>query len=118
VAKLLAWDRRGRIGVAPIQSPEGDARLAGLSDEERLRSWHFVDAQGRRHSAGAAAAPLLRELPGGGAPAALLERFPAATDRAYGWIAEHRSAFGRPLSNAAKRRADARIRRRRGQATG
>jgi predicted DCC family thiol-disulfide oxidoreductase YuxK len=118
VAKLLAWDRRARVGVAPIQSAEGDARLAGLSEEERLRSWHFVDAQGRRHSAGAAAAPLLHELPGGGLPAALLERFPAATDRAYRWVAEHRSAFGRPLSGVARRRADARIRRRRDSATG
>ena len=118
MAKLLAWDRRGRLGVAPIQSAEGDAHLGGLGADERLRSWHFVDAQGRRLSAGAAAAPLLRELPGGGPLAALLERIPAAADRAYGWVAEHRSAFGRPLSEAVKRRADARIRRRRDSADG
>ena len=116
MAKLLAWDRRGRLDVAPIQSAAGDAHLAGLGAGARLSSWHFVDAQGRRRSAGAAAAPLLRELPGGGAPAALLERFPAATDRAYRWVAEHRSAFGRPIPRAARRRADARIRRRRDSA--
>jgi hypothetical protein len=57
--------------------------------------------------------PLLRELPGGGPAAAVLARFPKATERSYRWISEHRDVLARPLSDASRRRADARIERRR-----
>lgn len=95
-----------------IDSPEGSRLLADLPVRERDSSWHFIDASGERGSGGAAAIPMLRHLPWGHPPAALLARFPAATDRAYGWIAAHRGFFGRCLTAGAKRRADARIRRR------
>jgi predicted DCC family thiol-disulfide oxidoreductase YuxK len=112
LAKLLAWDRAGRLRPLPIGSAEGRLLLADLSEERRQASWHFVDEEGNRSSAGSAAPPLLRLLPGGRAPAALMERFPRATGRAYAWVARNRSIFGRPLTAGAKRRADARIRRR------
>jgi len=112
LAKLLAWDRRGSLLPLPIESAEGRRLLADLSEPRRGASWHFVDLDGTRTSAGAAAAPMLRHLPGGREAAELLARFPNATERAYSWVASHRSAFGRALTGGAKRRADERIRRR------
>jgi predicted DCC family thiol-disulfide oxidoreductase YuxK len=112
LAKLLAWDRRKLLRPVPIDSAEGRHLLHDLSPDERDASWHFVDAAGNRASAGGAAPPLLRLLPGGRLPAALLSRFPAGTERAYAWVARNRSVLGRPLTARAKSRADARIRRR------
>jgi predicted DCC family thiol-disulfide oxidoreductase YuxK len=112
LAKILAWDRRGHLRPVPIESQEGARLLSGLGEEERSASWHLIDAEERRHSAGAAVAPLFRELPGGMPPARLMERFPGATERAYSWVARHRSALGRPITGGARRRADARIRSR------
>jgi predicted DCC family thiol-disulfide oxidoreductase YuxK len=112
LAKLLAWDRHRRLRPVAIQSAEGQRLLADLSEAKRLSSWHLVAPEGRLRSAGAAAAPLLRTLPGGAPLAALLERFPSATEGAYAWVAAHRGRLGRLIPAAAKRRADARIRRR------
>jgi predicted DCC family thiol-disulfide oxidoreductase YuxK len=109
LGRLLAWDRDHRLEPVALGSPTADGLLADLTSEERMRSWHLVAPDGRRWSAGAAAPPLLRLLPGGRVPAALLARAPAATERAYRWVAEHRTLVGKPISEEAKRRADARI---------
>ena len=111
LAKLLAWDRRRALRPLSIQSEEGRRLLAGTSEEERMGSWHLI-SDGRRYSAGAAFAPLLRLLPGGAPPARLAETAPGATERAYRFVADHRSTFGRLIPAAAKRRADRRISRR------
>lgn len=95
-----------------IQSAEGQRLLDDLSEAQRLSSWRLVGPDGRLHSGGAAAVPLLRTLSGGAPLAALLERFPSATEGAYAWVAAHRGRLGRLIPAAAKRRADARIRRR------
>jgi predicted DCC family thiol-disulfide oxidoreductase YuxK len=95
----------------PIDSAEGSCLLADMPAPERESTWHFVSG-GERSSGGPAAIPMLRDLPGGRPLAAVLARFPAATDRVYGWVASHRSALGRALTNGARRRAEARIRRR------
>ena len=65
-----------------------------------MRSWHLVEG-GRVSSAGQAFGPLLRLLLG--ARAAVL------ADRAYYAVANRRSAFGKLVTEAAKRRARARI---------
>lgn len=78
-----------------IQSDEGARLLAELSEQERLDSWHLVQPDGSVLSAGAAAAPLARLLPGGGPLAAAFDAFPGATERAYRWVAAHRVALGR-----------------------
>jgi predicted DCC family thiol-disulfide oxidoreductase YuxK len=78
--------------------------------ERRESSWHLVTPDGAVTSAGAALAPLLRRLPGGSGPARLAERFPGATERAYRWVADHRSLLGRPLPDAVARWADRKIR--------
>jgi predicted DCC family thiol-disulfide oxidoreductase YuxK len=109
LAKLLRWDRRGALRPVALQDPEAASLLPGMSEEERLASWHLVDSRGGVHSAGAALPSLLRLLPGGAPPAFLATRAPNLRDRGYRWVAEHRSWFGRLLSERAKRRADRRI---------
>ncbi len=117
LAKLLAWDRRGRVRPVAIQDPEGRRLLAGMSEEERMGSWHLAEpgagapgqAGGTVLSAGAAFEPLFGELPGGRPLAALARRFPDATERAYRAVAGRRTMFGRRISAGAKRRADRRI---------
>ena len=93
--KVLAWDRRRRLRPVAIQSDEGQRLLAGVPEAERLDSWHLVLTSGEVRSAGAAAEPLARLLPGG-APLALgFRAFPRITERAYRYVADHRDRFAR-----------------------
>jgi predicted DCC family thiol-disulfide oxidoreductase YuxK len=109
LGQLLRLDRQRRLRPAALGAAQADALLAELSPEERAASWHLVSPDGGRWSAGAAAPPLLRLLPGGRVPAAVLARWPRLTERAYRWVADHRSAFSRMIPSSAKRRADERI---------
>ena len=95
-----------------LGAPEADELLSDLRPEERAASWHLVSPDGRRASGGAAAAPLLRLLPGGRVPAAILAAAPRITDRAYRWVADHRSVLSRLIPDRSKRRAQERIARR------
>jgi predicted DCC family thiol-disulfide oxidoreductase YuxK len=95
--KILAWDRRHRLRPVPIQSEEGDRLLAGVDTGKRLDSWHLVDDDGCLYSAGAAAPPLARALPGGRPLAAAFQAFPGATERAYAYVAAHRDRWARLL---------------------
>ena len=97
LGKILAWDRPRRLRAVPIQSPEGERLLAGIDSNRRLDSWHFVDSDGTLHSAGAAAEPLARVLPGGRPLAAIFGTFPGVTDRAYRYVARHRDRWARLL---------------------
>jgi predicted DCC family thiol-disulfide oxidoreductase YuxK len=94
--KILAWDRSRRLRPIAIQSDEGGRLLAAVDPEARLGSWHLI-SDGELFSAGAAAAPLTRILPGGRPLAAVLSAFPAHMDRAYRYIARHRSRWARLL---------------------
>ena len=109
LGKVLAWDRRRSVRPVALETDEAKRLLSGMPHEQRMASWHLVDSEGRVSSAGAGFAPLLRLLPGGGPPAALADRVPRATDRAYRAVAGRRSFFGRFVTDGAKRRADARI---------
>jgi predicted DCC family thiol-disulfide oxidoreductase YuxK len=109
LGKVLAWDRRRSLRPVAIQSEEADRLLAGLSEEERLASWHLVDREGTVCSAGAAFPGLFGLLPGAAPLAALTSRIPTATDRAYRWVAGNRSRWGKLVTEGAKRRADRRI---------
>jgi predicted DCC family thiol-disulfide oxidoreductase YuxK len=108
-AKVLAWDRRGRLRPVAIQDPEGQRLLAGMEEGRRLESWHLATPDGEIRSAGAAFPPLLRLLPGGRPLAALAERAPGPVDRGYRWIASHRTPIGRRLTDGMRRRADRRV---------
>jgi predicted DCC family thiol-disulfide oxidoreductase YuxK len=109
LGKVLAWDRRGRIRPVSLQSKEADELLAGMSEEERMGSWHLVGPNGEVRSAGAGIAPLLRLLPGGSPFGALATHLPGAMERGYRFIAGNRSVWGKLVSEGAKRRADRRI---------
>ncbi|MHB8642551.1 MAG: thiol-disulfide oxidoreductase DCC family protein [Gaiellaceae bacterium] len=94
--KILAWDRAKRLRAAAIQSEEGERLLAGLEPTVQLDSWHLV-SDGNLFSAGAAAAPLARLLPGGRPLAALFDAFPHLTEAAYRYVAGHRDRWARLL---------------------
>ena len=111
LAQLLGLDRAGRLQPVPLGTEKATNLLAELTEDERAASWHLVSPDGARWSAGSAAPPLLRLLRGGRLPAALLDQAPNLTERAYRWVADHRSTFSKLIPDAAKRRADARISR-------
>jgi predicted DCC family thiol-disulfide oxidoreductase YuxK len=115
LAWVLRWDRHRRLEPVALQDPRAEALLGPMPEAERMESWHLVGPDGVA-SAGAAAPPLLRLLPGGGPPAALAERFPGAVERAYRWVADHRGVLARPLGERALGRADALIAARGGRA--
>jgi predicted DCC family thiol-disulfide oxidoreductase YuxK len=109
LGRLIAWDRHGRLRPLALGMPEADKLLYDLSPEQREDSWHLVSPDRRRESAGAAAPALLRLLPGGRLPASLLAAFPRTTERAYRWVADHRSTLSKLIPEGAKRRADERV---------
>jgi predicted DCC family thiol-disulfide oxidoreductase YuxK len=109
LAAILGWDRRRRLLPVALQSNQAGALLGDLDPGERLASWHLVSPEGERTSAGAALAPLLRLLPGGGVPARSLSLLPRLTDRAYGWVASHRVQLSRAVPRTLKRRAGERV---------
>lgn len=107
LAGLLRWDRDARLRPVPLEGADAEGLLADLGPAERIASWHLVDPGGGRRSGGAAIAPLLRLLPGGGLPARVFARFPGATARGYRWVAENRSVLSRWVPKGSKDRARA-----------
>ena len=105
LALLLRWDTRGRLRPVALGSDEADTLLAGMSEEERMASWHLVEPGGV-HSGGAAFGPVFTRLPGGRPLARATEHFPDASERVYRWVADHRSLLGRPFPAFARRWAD------------
>jgi predicted DCC family thiol-disulfide oxidoreductase YuxK len=107
-ARVLALDRRSELRPVDLHSAEADELLAGLSDEERLGSWHLI-VDGRRYSAGAAFAPLAELLPLGRIPAGLFRIWSGVVESAYGFTASRRGRLGRLVTGGADRRATRRI---------
>ncbi|HWX52728.1 MAG TPA: DCC1-like thiol-disulfide oxidoreductase family protein [Solirubrobacteraceae bacterium] len=97
LAVLLRWDRAHRLSPVTIQSPRGQQLLRAVPHEERLRSWHLVDAEGTLHSGGAGIPVVFDALPRGAPVVLIASRFPAATARGYEWVAGHRELLGRLL---------------------
>jgi predicted DCC family thiol-disulfide oxidoreductase YuxK len=112
LAAILSADRDRRLRPLALGTPEADGLLADLTPEQRDASWHLVSPAGHRESAGAAGPPLLRLLPGGVLPAAALTKAPGLTQRAYQWVADHRSTFSHALPQPVKDRATGLIERR------
>jgi hypothetical protein len=88
---ILKWDRDRLLRAVPGQD---------------LDSWQLVFPDDTVRGAGAAFSPLFRMLPGGRPLARLTDRFPAAAERGYRWVADHRSTFGRLIPASVKRWAD------------
>ncbi len=112
LALILRADRGHRLRAMALGTAAADRLLSELTPQQRDASWHLLAPDGHRESAGAAGAPLLRLLPGGAAPAALLARAPGPTQRTYEWVAEHRSTFSQAIPDAVTRRATRLIERR------
>jgi predicted DCC family thiol-disulfide oxidoreductase YuxK len=112
LALVLKADRRRALMPLALGTAQADALLHDLTPQQRSASWHLVAPDCRRESAGAAAPHLLTLLPGGRAPAAVLARAPALTDRGYRWVAANRSTLSRLLPSSAKLRASETIRQR------
>ena len=99
--RLRSWDgRRERLRFLPLQSSEADRYLGHLDRDRRFASWH-VAAGGDLRSAGAAAAPVLRRLPGGRPLAWLAERLPRTTELAYRTVTARREQLGALLGGDA-----------------
>jgi predicted DCC family thiol-disulfide oxidoreductase YuxK len=96
-AKILGWDRQGRIRAVPLQDPEADRLLPDMDRKRKMASWHLVTPDGKVRSAGAAAPELFRLLPGGRPLAVVASTLPGTTERAYRWVADHRDGLGRRL---------------------
>jgi predicted DCC family thiol-disulfide oxidoreductase YuxK len=105
LAGLLRWDRAARLHPIALQRSEADDLLEELTPAQRMGSWHLISPTGERHSAGAAVPRLVALLPSGRLPAAAFARFPGVTDRAYRWVADHRSQLSKLVSSRAKQRA-------------
>lgn len=103
---ILRWDRARRLRAVEIQCAEGERLLAAVPPQRRLESWHLAAPDGSVRSAGEAAAPLARLLPGGRPLAFLLGLSPALTERAYRWVAGHRGALARLLRIRRTRRTE------------
>jgi predicted DCC family thiol-disulfide oxidoreductase YuxK len=103
---VLRLDRRRRLRPVSLDDPEARLLLPGMSDEERMASWHLVGEDGRVDSGGDAFAPLLRLIPGGGPFARLAAAFPSGARAAYRAVAGRRQWFGRliPATSAARAR--------------
>jgi predicted DCC family thiol-disulfide oxidoreductase YuxK len=97
VAILLTWDRANGVGPVSIQSARGEELLIDLAQQDRLKSWHLIDAEGMLYSGGAGIPVILDALPWGALIARAASQFPNATSRAYEWVANHRELLGRPL---------------------
>jgi predicted DCC family thiol-disulfide oxidoreductase YuxK len=102
VARILELDRARRLRPLALQDSRAAPLLPGLSEEERMRSFHVVARDGSVHSAGDGLAQLLPPL----------KRFPLLSARAYGLVAGNRDRLGRLLPRFARRQADRRIRAR------
>jgi predicted DCC family thiol-disulfide oxidoreductase YuxK len=103
---VLRWDRARELEPIPLQDPRATEVLAPMSAERMMASWHLVSADGSVASAGAAAAPLLRRLPGGRPLAAIADSVPGLVGWAYARVAGNRSRLGPLVTAGAKARAD------------
>lgn len=78
-----------------LQADGAAELLPGLGEAERMASWHLVTESGRVYSGGAALPAVLERLPRGTTLARAFAAYPSVTDRAYRFVAGHRTQFGR-----------------------
>lgn len=98
VARVLEL-ARGRYRPLALQDPRAAELLPGLSEEERMESFHIVEPDGTVLSAGEGLAALLPPL----------GRSPRMASRAYWLVAGNRDKLGKLIPAAAKRQAQRRI---------
>ena len=101
LSKILDWDRGKRLRPVALQSEEADEYLGDMHQGRKMASWHLVDPEGTVWSAGAAAAPLFRLLPGGGLLALIAAAVPGFTEWLYRLIAGNRELLARFIGEEA-----------------
>ena len=99
VARVLELDRGHRFHPLALQDPRAAELLPGMGEEERMRSFHLVEADGTVRSAGDGLAGLFPPL----------ERAPRLASRLYWLVAGNRDRLGKLLPDAARRQAARRI---------
>ncbi|HEX4467545.1 MAG TPA: DCC1-like thiol-disulfide oxidoreductase family protein [Solirubrobacteraceae bacterium] len=110
VAAALSLDRDGRLHPLALQDEQAVALLAGMSDEQRMASFHIVEeSTAAVASAGAGLALLAVALPATGPLGRMLRRSPRFTDFAYRLIAGNRDRIGPLIPRGVKSRATRRI---------
>jgi predicted DCC family thiol-disulfide oxidoreductase YuxK len=112
LALILRADTHRRLAPLALGTPQANRLLRDLTHDQQYGSWHLVAPDGTHTSAGAAGPPLLRLLPHGAVPAAILARAPRATERAYRLVAGNRGTLGPLIPDAVKRRATQTVARR------
>jgi predicted DCC family thiol-disulfide oxidoreductase YuxK len=95
VCKVLERDRGRRLRPMALQADGAAELLPGLSEDERMASWHLVTGSGDVYSGGAALPAVLDRLPRAALLARVFRGFPSATDSGYRWVAAHRTRFGK-----------------------
>jgi predicted DCC family thiol-disulfide oxidoreductase YuxK len=109
LAQVLRLDRHSRLRPVPLQDPEAETLLTGMTPDQRMASWHLVGEDGRVYSGGDAFPPLLRLIPGGGPVARVLAAFPSFGRVGYRAVAARRSSLGRLIPARSSARARERI---------
>lgn len=94
IDRIMIWDRGRRLRPVALQSREAVALLSAIAPEKKLDSWHLLAPDGRLHSGGAVAVPLLRLLPGGRPLALVAGAFPGLVERVYRTVARRRDRLG------------------------
>jgi len=106
VDAVRRWDRADLVRAVSLQDTAAWEGLPGLTRAALEQAVHLVSPDGRAYAGAAAAAPLLRLLPGGRVLAAPLglPGVPRLADAAYRWVARHRHRDG--CGSPACRRGD------------
>ena len=99
LARVLELDRGHHYRPLALQGPRAAELLPGMSESDRMKSFHIVDADGTVHTAGEGLAELLPPL----------RRFPRASDRLYWLVAGNRNRLGKLIPDFARRQATRRI---------
>lgn len=89
--------RDQRLFPIALQDRAAERELPGMSESERMESWHLKTPDGEIMSGGAALAPLIELL---GLPRGLASLFrdrPGLANRGYKWVADHRGPIGRAI---------------------
>jgi predicted DCC family thiol-disulfide oxidoreductase YuxK len=98
-ARVLELDRARRFRPLALQDPRAAELLPGLSEEERMESFHVVRADGTVRSAGDGLAELV----------APLRRSPRLASQLYRLVAGNRDRLGKLIPAVARRQAERRI---------
>lgn len=106
VAQLLRLDSHRSLRPVAIQSDEGQALLAGVAPELRLRTAHAIGADGGLVSGGDAFAMVARQLPGGTPFATVARLAPGPVRLGYRLIADNRSRVSKLVPASRKAAAD------------